>query len=165
MDLMDINSDELYFDQALPESVEDLIRRASEAYSEPEAEQMLMQAYRILPDHLSVHVALYRYYYYKHRLPEALTIAEITIEASARKLGFIKCWREATLDGLKADESNMAMVRYYLLALKGAGFICPRLGRHSEGILRLQKVLEMDAQDRLGAGAILEVIKHDQQED
>jgi len=118
-----------------------------------------------LPHHLSVHVALYRYYYYKHRLGEALMIAERTIEDSGIALGFLSHWQDATLERLKAKESNMAMVRYYLLALKGSGYICLRIGRRKEGVMRLQKVVEMDTEDRLGVRAILQVVEGYQEED
>jgi len=165
MDLMEISDHDLYFDQPLPESVETLIRQASEAYSRAESEYMLLAAYMILPHHLSVHVALYRYYYYKHRLGEALMIAERTIEDSGIALGFLSHWQDATLERLKAKESNMAMVRYYLLALKGSGYICLRIGRRKEGVMRLQKVVEMDTEDRLGVRAILQVVEGYQEED
>lgn len=158
MDLLEMSDHDLYFDRALPESLEKLIEQAASLYHRPESEFMLLGAYMIQPHHPVIHVALYRYYYYKHRLAEALMIAERTLEDSGISLGFFGHWSEATLARLKASEVNMAMVRYYLLALKGSGFICLRLGRKAEGLMRLQKVAEMDAEDRLGTRAILQVV-------
>ncbi|WP_018295167.1 hypothetical protein [Mariprofundus ferrooxydans] len=165
MDLMEMSDHDLYFDQPLPQSMEALIRQAALHYHQPEAEFMLLAAYMILPHHPTIHVALYRYYYYKHRLPEALLIAERTLEDAGINLGFLGHWSEATLARLKACDSNMAMVRYYLLALKGSGFICLRIGRRQEGLMRLQKVVSMDSEDRLGAAAILRVVEDYREED
>ena len=158
MDLMEMSDHDLYFDQPLPESLERLIAQAASLYHRPESEFMLLGAYMIQPHHPVVHVALYRYYYYKHRLAEALMIAERTLEDSGISLGFLGHWSEVTLARLKASESNMAMVRYYLLALKGSGFICLRMGRKDEGVMRLQKVADLDSEDRLGTRAILKVV-------
>ena len=159
MDLLEIGDQELYFDQPLPENAALLIQQAAEVYGEPEAEQMLQAALRTQPHHPMVHVALYRYYYYQHRLGEALAVAERTLEDTGLELGYTGHWSEASLAGLGAGETNMARVRYYLLALKGAGFISLRMGKQEEGKRRLQKVAEMDSEDRLGARAILQVVE------
>lgn len=160
IDLMEMSDHDLYFDQPLPESLEKLIAQAASLYHRPESEFMLLGAYMIQPHHPVIHVALYRYYYYKHRLAEALMIAERTLEDSGISLGFLGHWSEATLARLKASESNMAMVRYYLLALKGSGFICLRLGRREEGLMRLKLVAAMDSEDRLGTRAIIKVVEN-----
>ncbi len=160
IDLMEMSDHDLYFDQPLSESLEQVISQAASLYHRPESEFMLLGAYMIQPHHPVIHVALYRYYYYKHRLAEALMIAERTLEDSGISLGFLGHWHEATLARLKANEANMTMVRYYLLALKGSGFICLRMGRREEGLMRLQKVAEMDSEDRLGARAIIRVVEN-----
>jgi len=94
-----------------------------------------------------------------------MLIAERTLEDAGIKLGFFSHWQEATLPRLKASESNMAMVRYYLLALKGSGFLCLRMGRKTEGVMRLKKVADMDAEDRLGVRAILQVVEQVEREE
>ncbi|HKI62723.1 MAG TPA: hypothetical protein VKA31_10555 [Mariprofundaceae bacterium] len=164
IDLMEMSDHDLYFDQPLAESLEGLIRQAASLYHRPESEFMLLAAYMIQPHHPTIHVALYRYYYYKHRLAEALMMAERTLEDSGIRLGFLGHWSEVTLERLKASQNNMAMVRYYLLALKGAGFICLRMGRRQEGLMRLRKVAAMDAEDRLGTRAILQVVEHPEED-
>ncbi len=165
IDLMEMSDHDLYFDQPLPESLEQVISQAASLYHRPESEFMLLGAYMIQPHHPVIHVALYRYYYYKHRLAEALMIAERTLEDSGISLGFLGHWSEATLARLKANESNMAMVRYYLLALKGSGFICLRMGRRDEGLMRLKMVAEMDSEDRLGTRAIIQVVENAEAEE
>jgi len=158
MDLMDMGDCSLYFDQPLPASVELLIQEAAESYHLEQAEYMLLAAYMILPHHLTIHVALYRYYYYKHRLAEAMLIAERTIQDAGAQLGYDGHWRDATLAALNADADSMVMVRYYLMALKGSGLIALRMGQHDDGLQRLRTVIAMDAEDRLGTQALLDVV-------
>ena len=90
---------------------------------------------------------------------EPITIAERTLEDTGRGLGFDGHWSDATLALLGATPENMAKVRYYLLALKAAGLVCLRMGYTAAGRVRLNKVIEMDSEDRLGARALLQVIK------
>ena len=72
MDLLDFEAQGLYFDhQELPE-VESLIAKAAENYADGEAELPLLRAYFLAPHSLNVLVALNRFYYYQHRLEDAL---------------------------------------------------------------------------------------------
>jgi len=158
MDLLDMDVQEMYFDKPLPEGVAGLISDAADAYGEPEAEALLQKALKVAPEHPMVHVALYRYYFYQHRFAEALAMADKTITDCAAELGYSGAWEAVTLAALQASEVTMTRVRYYLMALKGAGLICLRMGRWEEGESRLKKVAELDAEDRLGASAILQVV-------
>jgi len=54
----------------------------------------------IAPQHLTVLVALYRYYFYQHRLEDALLVAESTLAVVGRRLEFPEVWinlREANV--------------------------------------------------------------------
>jgi hypothetical protein len=51
----------------------------------------------------------------------------------------------------------MTIVRFYLLALKGAAYLELRLGKEDNAVLRLKKILELDSEDRLGAKVLLNV--------
>jgi hypothetical protein len=50
------------------------------------------------------------------------------------------------------------MVRFYLLALKGAAYLNFRMGKIDEGVRMLNKVIELDSNDRLGAKALMQAI-------
>jgi hypothetical protein len=54
---------------------------------------------------------------------------------------------------------SMTLVRFYLLLLKGAGYLNLRLGKIDKGKTILEKVVELDTQDRLGALALLNVVE------
>ena len=124
--------------------------RSYYAYGEGGAEPFLQQAQALAPDNLMVHVALYRFYYYQHRYADALSIAECAIAHSGRLFGYRGHWRQMTLEILAHGMlQSFSMVRFYLLALKGAGYLLLRLGEIDAGVERLEKVQSLDTADRL----------------
>ncbi|MAR89756.1 MAG: hypothetical protein SV765_13820 [Pseudomonadota bacterium] len=159
MDLQDFEGQQLYFDEAMPQDVEQLIQAASEQYSQGGAEACLRKAYQIAPTHLSVLVALYRFYYYQHRYQDALDIAFEAMAVAALRIGFPAHWEQLQF----ADLANGVLhsftsVRFYLLALKGAGYLNLRMGRIEQGVAMLNKVIELDSSDRLGARVLLQAM-------
>jgi hypothetical protein len=159
MDLFDFESDGLYFDAPQPEHISRLLMQASALYGQGEAELYLLQAYFIAPENLSVLVALYRYYYFQHRLEEALIVAERTMIASGEILGFPEDWRKLSPFFLgRAVVKSMGLVRFYLLALKAAGCVGLRLGRIDTAREMLAKVRELDHCDRLGAEVLIQIV-------
>ncbi|MNY40582.1 hypothetical protein D3C86_1753340 [compost metagenome] len=68
-------------------------------------------------------------------------------------------WRHIDQDALLvAAERGIGLLRFHLLALKGAGYLCLRLGRFEQGKAMLVKVVELDADNRLGARLLLDVL-------
>jgi hypothetical protein len=53
---------------------------------------------------------------------------------------------------------SFTLVRFYLLAVKGAAFMNLRIGNIAEGVEMLNKVVEFDSNDRLGARALLQSV-------
>jgi len=160
MDLLDFEGQDLYFDESLPTRAADLLRQAADAYGEEPAELLLMRAGLEAPEHLSVLVALYRFYYYQHRYEDALLVAERVLALVGRRLKLPPDWRkldEMILGG--GVTHSMGLVRFYLLALKAAGYLELRLSRPAEGRQRLRKVVTLDGADRLGARALLETVE------
>ena len=160
MDLLDFDGGELYFDEPIDARAEAAIRDAAAHYGQPAAERDLLMAYFIEPAHPVVQVALYRFFYYQQRYDDALRVAERVISQFAARLGLPDDWRRLDRDGLAAAAAApMPVLRFYLLALKGAGYLELRLGRHDAAFARLQKVVDLDGQDRLGAAALLRVAR------
>ncbi|MDD3517875.1 MAG: hypothetical protein PHQ14_05965 [Chromatiales bacterium] len=159
MDLLDFDGGELYFEEPISGEVQALLDQASRAYGDGGAECPLLRAYLLAPERLTVLVALYRFYFYQHRLDDALLVADRTIMLAARRLGLPADWSE--LDPLhlgRGAMQSLGLVRFLLLALKAAGYINLRLGRHELGVAMLRQVHALDSADRLGAGALLEVV-------
>jgi tetratricopeptide (TPR) repeat protein len=160
IDLLEFDSEELYFDEAIDEEARHCLDQASARYGTEEAEAALMRAYFLEPEHPTVLVALYRFYYYQHRLQESLLVAERVLKVIGKRLEFPEEWRDLTEMRLASGVMiSMTLIRFYMLALKGAGFLELRLGDYASALQRLEKVVELDSKDRLGAKALLDVAR------
>ena len=67
MDLLDFDGEAMYFDEPVSTEVERMLAEAAQHYGEEIAERRLLQAYFLEPTHLTVLVALYRFFYYQRR--------------------------------------------------------------------------------------------------
>jgi hypothetical protein len=160
MDLMDFEGESLYFDEPLPDEVGELLRLSAQSYGTAEAEHSLMRAYFLEPRHLTVLVALYRYFFYQHRYEDALRVADRALEVTASKLNISSDWRELGMSRLAVGiMQSMTLTRFYLMVLKGAGYLRLRTGDTAGGLERLLKVAELDSSDRLGVAALIEVAR------
>ncbi len=160
MDLHDFTGGEMYFDEKLPSQVTHLIASASDAYAEGSAEPHLHRAYFLAPESLTVMVALYRFYYYQHRYEDALICSSKAMAITAKKLEMPVPWRELDMPTLAYGLMNsMTLVRFYLLTLKGAGYLNLRLNNIELGVEMLEKVMELDQEDRLGTGYLLQTVE------
>lgn len=146
-DLLDFAGEEMYFDRPPPDQVDALIAEAAEVFGSDEAELKLLRAYLLAPEHLSVLVALYRFYYYRRRLAEALTVADRVLAVAAAELGLdpgrYPGWSDWDQEGIAAALARSAtLTRFLLLALKGAGYLLLRLDRPAEALVRLEKAAD-----------------------
>lgn len=163
MDLLDFTGEEMYFDTPLPAEVDTLLEDAAANYGHhggTSAEPALLRAYFLSPEHLSVLVALYRYYYYQHRLEDALMVAERAIGVSARELDLDEGWQGLDDARLReVGERSMTLTRFLLLALKGAGYLELRLNRAAEALERFEKLAVLDSDGRLGIDSLLRLAR------
>lgn len=158
MDLLDFEGQSLYFDEPMPEKVKTLLDEAAEAYGKTDSELLLLEAHLMAPENLTVLVALYRYYYYQHRLEHALIVSDRALRASGKLLEFPETWDALDIRYLAYGAmKSMGLVRFYLLCLKAAGYLNLRLRNNDEGLAMLNKVVELDESDRLGARLLIEV--------
>lgn len=158
MDLLDFEGQAMYFDAPLGDGPERLLQEAAACYPHERAEHLLLRAYFLAPEHLAVLVALYRFYYYRHRYGDALQVAERTLQVAGRMLGLRGTWSDFDYADLaNAVVTSIVLTRFYLLALKGTGFLLLRLGDPESAVERLRKVVQLDSNDRLGAGPLLDL--------
>ncbi len=166
LDLLELGDDSLYFDEACAPEVAALIVEASRHYAEGKSEQYLLRAYFLAPEQLSVLVALYRYYFYQHRLDDAFIVAERVLDVTARRLNLVGGWNSLGPVSLgEAVMRSMGLLRFHLLALKGSAVILLRLGHLNEAQRRLEKISEIDERDALGVAPLLAVIAERQRDD
>lgn len=159
MDLLQFDQTTLYFDDPLPLGIEPLLLDAAACYGDGDAEPMLLRAYFLAPEQLVVLVALYRYYFYQHRMEDALIVADRAMTLVARRLDLPAKWQQLHPEHIgHAVLRSMGLLRFYLLVLKAAGYIHLRMGNSATGQAMLQKLVELDSHDRLGGKALLDVI-------
>ena len=104
-------------------------------------------------------VGLYRYYFYQHRLEDALVVAERSMQLSGRHLGLPADWNQLDETRLGSAAANsFGLLRFYLLALKAASVVLLRLGQIPASRARLIKLAALDSRDQLGAAKLLEVV-------
>ena len=159
VDLLKLGEDGLYFDEPGAPEVELLVAQAARLYGQAAAENCLLRAYFLAPEQLSVLVALYRYYFYQHRMEDALLVAERALDVTARRLHLVGGWRGIGRIALgEAAMLSMGLLRFHLLALKASAVVMLRLERLDEAGLRLAKIAEVDQRDALGVAPLLEII-------
>jgi hypothetical protein len=160
MDLLDFDPTPLYFDDPLAPEVEGLLQIAADRYAEDQAEPYLMRAYFLAPHQLTVLVAVYRYFYYRHCLAEARLTAQRAMDEAARRLGFPQDWRDLTDQLLGSGvHRSMGLVRFYLMALKAHAYLDLRASELAEGCAKLEKLVTLDPMDRMGGRALLAVAR------
>lgn len=161
IDLLEFEAKDLYFDQADSLEVQELIQFASELYSTGEAEMPLLKAYLRAPESLNVLVALNRFYYYQHRLAEALLISEKALLLIRRGIDFPEDWQQLQRQHIsEAPKDLLTKVRLYLFTLKSIGFLNMRMENLALSLEIFQKLVELDDKDRIGAKALLELVEN-----
>jgi len=165
MDLLkELDGSGCYFEEEISDEVQGLLDAAADNYGEEEvAELLLLRAFLRQPESLTVLVGLYRFYFYRHRLFDALEVADRAMQLSAEAVGFDPDWALLQPEAFdRLASAQVTMGRFYLFALKGAGYMNMRTGKVELGTAQLRKVRELDAEDRLGASVLLNVVDYQQ---
>lgn len=150
----------------LPSEAEHHLWQASLSYHLDDiAESHLLEAEALAPEHASVLIGLFRFYFYKARLTEALEVAERCISKAAEVNSLPSDWRLVRADHAQFGHYEKILPRFFLFSLKGYAYLQMRLGRTEEGRLAVQKLLELDPTDKIGAKVLLRVLERMGQED
>jgi len=159
MDLLDFEAQGLYFEQPDVAGVEALIATASENYASGNAELSLLQAYFLAPESLNVLIALNRFYYYQHRLEEALAATTKALAVIGPGISFPEDWRDLHAGYIAdAPAALLTQIRMYLFTLKAIGFLNMRLENLDLSQAIFEKLVELDSKDRIGAQGLLELV-------
>jgi tetratricopeptide (TPR) repeat protein len=150
----------------LPPEAEDHLWEAGLSYHlDDVAEKHLRDAQALAPDHAAVLIGLYRFYFYKGRLAEALEVAEACLEKAARENRLPADWRQVRPGDAVFGRYQDMLPRFYLFTLKGYAYLQMRLGRLAEGRAAVMKLLELDPTDKIGAKVLLGVLERVGQDD
>ncbi len=156
MDLLDFGAEQLYFEETIHPQAEQWLKEAAQNYGEEVAEVLLLRSFFYEPDNLTVLVALYRFFFYQHRYEDALQVARRALLLTGQRMGFPSDWQALKESDLQ--DKPMTLIRFYLMALKGAGYLHLRVGQLDIGRAMLDKVIELDPVDRLGATVLKNVL-------
>lgn len=129
------------------------------------AEDHLRQAEALAPGHAAVLIGLYRFYFYKGRLAEALEVAERCLLKAAAENDLPGDWRMVVATDAEFGRYESVLPRFFLFSLKGYAYLQMRLGRLEEGRLAVMKLLELDPSDKIGAKGLLGVLDRWGQDD
>ena len=144
----------------LPEAAERHLRQAGLSYSQDHvAEQHLREALALAPEHAAVLIGLYRFYFYKGRLSEALEVAEICLAKASRDNNLAADWQKVCRGHANFSSFDAVLPRFYLFTLKAYAYLQMRLGNLAEGREAATKLLELDPSDKLGANVLLGVLE------
>jgi tetratricopeptide (TPR) repeat protein len=147
------------FGAGLPPDAERELRLAGMAYHQDGvAEAHLRKAVDLAPWHVAVHIGLYRFYFYKGRLQEALHVAVRCLEDAAARIGISRDWRRVQARDAEFGSYDAVMPRFYLFTLKAYGYLQMRLGNLEAGRAVTAKLLELDPQDKLGGKVLMNVL-------
>lgn len=122
------------------------------------AEAHLRDAEALAPGHAAVLIGLYRFYFYKGHLAQALAVARQCLDKAARELGLPHDWQEVRPAMARFGLFEETGPRFFLFSLKGYAYLHMRLGDLQEGRRALRKLLELDPSDKVGAQVLLNVI-------
>jgi len=161
MDLLDFEAEGLYFEQADVAGVKELIAQAAEDYSNGEAEFPLLRAYFLAPESLNVLVALNRFYYYQHRLEDALLATYKALAVIRASIDFPEDWQDLQQQHIDDTPSQLlTQVRLYLFTLKAVGFLNMRLHHLELSQQIFEKLVSVDNKNRIGAQALLDMLEN-----
>lgn len=142
-----------------------MISAAAENYANGEAELPLLRAYYLAPNSLNVLVALNRFYYYQHRLEDALTATTKALAVIRPLIDFPEDWHELKLHHISETPTHLlTQVRLYLFTLKAIGFLNMRLEVLDVSKSIFEKLVGLDIKDRIGAKGLLELVIKRQEE-
>jgi tetratricopeptide (TPR) repeat protein len=143
----------------LPETAEQHLRLAASSYHDDcVSEAHLWRAQAEAPDHPAVLIGLYRFYFYKGRLDEALAVARTCLQKAAQDNGLPADWREVRRADADFGDFGAILPRFYLFTLKGYAYLNMRLGNIAEGRAAVDKLLDLDPGDKVGAKVLLGVL-------
>lgn len=143
----------------LPPEAEDHLWQAGLSYHlDDVAERHLHEAQALAPGHAAVLIGLYRFYFYKGRLAEALQVANFCLEKATRENGLSPDWRDVGPADAPFSRYEEILPRFFMFTLKGYAYLQMRLGNLDEGRTAVAKLLELDPSDKIGAKVLLGVL-------
>ncbi|MBZ0106154.1 MAG: hypothetical protein K8H84_11040 [Sulfuricella denitrificans] len=152
--------------ETLPPAAERCLQQAAGSYGDDRAaEKYLHQALALAPQHAAVYIAFYRFHFYRNQISQALPYAELCLGLAARELKLDQDWTQVQREDASFSDFSAFVPRFFLFSLKAYGYLKLRLGELEAGRVAVEKVIQLDPADRVGAAVLLEVLNRQGQED
>ncbi|MBY6260656.1 hypothetical protein EI613_01790 [Azospirillum sp. 412522] len=154
-----------YYGGDLPPEAERCLHLAAASYADSGAALAhLARAAEVAPGHRLVDLGHYKFHFYKANLDQALVYGERMIGHAMVSLGINHAdWRSVT--PATADFRGLEPApRLFLFALVAIGYLLLRTGRLESGREALNKVRDLDPDDRFGAARLIAVADRHEQE-
>lgn len=146
--------------EGLPEEAERLLHAAALSYDQEEvALRYLMEARLLAPTHPATLIGLYRFFFYKGRLEECLSVAETCLTRAAIDNALPLDWRDVAPDDAAFGDFDAPLPRFFMFSLKGYAYLNMRLGDYDASAKAIDKLLQLDPADRIGAKVLLSVLE------
>lgn len=147
----------VHFDSGIPPAVNNLLQAAvAQAADTTRAIELLQQARSEGPEVLAVHVALYKFYFYRGMTEQAEAVVQEALDTASRLGCFTADWQQLQLQQLGQAKPG-SPARYYLYSLKALAFIRLRLQRHAEAMDILGQLRVLDPDNVVGWQVIQEL--------
>ena len=147
----------------LPAKAEAALKEAGRLWhDETQAEAKVREALSLAPDALAARIGAYKFYFYRHRLDEALPHARSCVAFALAALGLGEDWRLVKPSDAAFVGSTVSLAplpKLLMQTLIATGYVLARLGRIEEAEAHLAKVVELDPGDRLGAARLLATVR------
>lgn len=154
------------FGGGLPPLAEQHLSAAGLNYSSDGlAEYHLNEAQKRAPNHFAVLIGFYRYYFYKGRLQEAVAISKICMAKAAREKNFATDWRAVEAGDAAFGDYDDVIARFFMFCLKGYAYLHLRLGDMAEGRAALEKLIQLDATDKINARLLFDILERQHEYD
>ncbi|ACK52528.1 tetratricopeptide TPR_2 [Methylocella silvestris BL2] len=144
--------------EGLPAAAERRLREAAASYHlDDVAETLLLEALAAAPQHPAVLIGLYRFYFYKGRLFDAIGVARACLDKALSELGLARDWRAVQPDDADFGSYSAVLPRFFTFTLKGYAYLHMRVGEIDEGREAVTKLLALDPSDKINAGLLLDI--------
>jgi len=150
-------AEERYSWYQVPADVKNLLKLAADNWDNTAiAEKYINEALAKSPENIDVLVTAYRFLFYKNKFPQALEAADKVIDIVKETEKLPDDWQE--LKPILMHRQNEQLIRLYLSAYAGSGFILARLGQLEKAKEISARVKEIDVKKEFGASVVFDIL-------
>ena len=147
-----------------PEDIKNLLTLAASNWEDTSKSQYYInEALTKAQEHTDVLIAAYRYFFYKHKLPPALKVAQLVLDKIKRSEKLPEEWEK--LKPILIENKDDSQIRIYLSAYAASGLILAKLGEIEKAKVIISRVKEIDDLKEFSAEVLLNVLEGSDAED